>query len=66
MRFNVTIDRDEDGIWIVECPTIRCCVSQSQTKARAQESIRDAIYQCLMVRAERGMPLTVAEFVDAI
>ena len=28
MKFNVTIDRDEDGVWIVECPAIPGCVSQ--------------------------------------
>jgi len=28
MKLNVTIDRDEDGVWIVECPSIPGCVSQ--------------------------------------
>jgi predicted RNase H-like HicB family nuclease len=59
MRFNVTIDRDEDGIWIVECPSIPGCVSQGQTKQQALENIKDAISGCLEVRAERGMPLTI-------
>ena len=27
MRFSVTLDRDEDGVWIVECPSIPGCVS---------------------------------------
>lgn len=59
MKFNVTIDRDEDGVWIVECPSIPGCVSQGQTKEEALESIKDAIAACLQVRAERGLPLTV-------
>ncbi len=59
MKFNVTIDRDEDGIWIVECPSIPGCVSQGQSKGEALENIGDAIYQCLQVRAERGLPLTI-------
>ena len=59
MKFNVTIDRDEDGIWIVECPSIPGCVSQGQTKEEALENIKDAIAACLQVRAERGLPLTV-------
>ena len=59
MRFNVTIDRDEDGIWIVECPSIPGCVSQGHTKQDAIENIRDAISACLQVRAERGMPITI-------
>lgn len=59
MRFSVTLDRDEDGVWIVECPSIPGCVSQGQTKQEALESVKDAIAACLQVRAERGMPLTV-------
>jgi predicted RNase H-like HicB family nuclease len=59
MQFSVTIDRDEDGVWIVECPAIPGCVSQGETKAEALENIRDAISLCLQVRAERGLPLTI-------
>lgn len=59
MKFNVTIDRDEDGVWIVECPSIPGCVSQGATKTEALENIRDAIKLCLEVRAEHGMPLTI-------
>ncbi|MCY7321039.1 MAG: type II toxin-antitoxin system HicB family antitoxin [Phormidesmis sp. CAN_BIN36] len=59
MRFSVTLDRDEDGIWIVECPSIPGCVSQGQTRQEALENIKNAISACLQVRAERGMPLTV-------
>lgn len=64
MKFHITIDRDEDGIWIVECPAIPGCVSQGQSKDEALANIQDAIYQCLQVRAERSMPLT--EFMAAI
>jgi predicted RNase H-like HicB family nuclease len=59
MKFNVTLDRDEDGIWIVECPSIPGCVSQGNTKEEALENIKDAIAACLQVRAERGFPLTI-------
>ena len=59
MIFNVTIDRDEDGIWVVECPSIPGCVSQGDSKTEAVENIKDAIKACLEVRAEIGLPLTV-------
>lgn len=59
MKFSVTVDRDEDGAWIVECPSIPGCVSQGQTKEKALENIKDAIAACLQVRAERGLPLTL-------
>ncbi|MBM3839278.1 MAG: type II toxin-antitoxin system HicB family antitoxin [Verrucomicrobia bacterium] len=59
MKFAITVDRDEDGIWIVECPSIPGCVSQGKTKAEALKNIKEAIELCLEVRAERGLPLTV-------
>lgn len=60
------MERDEDGIWIVECPSIPGCVSQGYTKGKALENIKDAIAACLQVRAERGLPLTVQGIFSAI
>jgi predicted RNase H-like HicB family nuclease len=60
MVFNVTVDRDEDGVWVVECPSIPDCVSQGSTKEEALENIKDAIHLCLQVRAEKGYPLTIS------
>jgi predicted RNase H-like HicB family nuclease len=59
MKFQVTVDRDEDGIWITECPSFPGCISQGVTKDEAVKNIREAIRLCLEVRAERGLPLTV-------
>jgi len=54
MKFVATLDRDEDGIWISECPAIPGCVSQGSTRDEALANIREAIALCLEVRAERG------------
>lgn len=59
MQFVITIDRDEDGVWITQCPSIPGCVSQGQTKDEAIANIEEAIQSCLQVRAEQGLPLTV-------
>lgn len=59
MRFMVTLNRDEDGVWVVECPSIPGCVSQGATEEQALANIHDAIRDCLAVRAERGTPLTI-------
>jgi predicted RNase H-like HicB family nuclease len=59
MKFLVAIDRDEDGAWVAECPSIPGCVSQGQTRAEALKNVKEAIELCLEVRAEKGMPLTV-------
>jgi predicted RNase H-like HicB family nuclease len=50
MIFDVTLEKDEDGVWIVECPVIPGCVSQGKTKEDALENIKDAIELCLEVR----------------
>ncbi|HOO92894.1 MAG TPA: type II toxin-antitoxin system HicB family antitoxin [Opitutales bacterium] len=59
MNFTVTLDRDEDGVWVTECPSIPGCVSQGDSREEALRNIREAIALCLEVRSERGMPLTV-------
>jgi predicted RNase H-like HicB family nuclease len=59
MKFTVTIDRDETGTWVAECPSIPGCVSQGLTKPIALKNVREAIELCLEVRAERGLPLTI-------
>jgi predicted RNase H-like HicB family nuclease len=59
MKFLVAIDRDEDGAWVAECPSIPGCVSQGASREEALRNVKEAIEVCLEVRAEKGMPLTV-------
>lgn len=59
MKFVITLDRDEDGIWIAECPAIPGCVSQGGTRNEAIKNVQEAIALCLEVRAEQGIPLTI-------
>lgn len=59
MLFSVTLERDEDGVWVASCPSIPGCVSQGGTRDEALESVREAIGLCLEVRAEQGLPLTI-------
>jgi predicted RNase H-like HicB family nuclease len=59
MKFIITIFQDEDEMFIAECPSIPGCVSQGKTEQEAEKNIQEAIKECLEVRAEKGMPLTV-------
>ncbi len=59
MKFLIIIFQDEDGVFIAECPSIPGCVSQGKTEPEAEQNIREAIKECLEVRAEKGLPLTV-------
>ena len=60
MKFPISIYQDEDGMYIAECPSIPGCVSQGRTEAEAQSNLTDAIKECLAVRSEKGLPLTVS------
>jgi predicted RNase H-like HicB family nuclease len=59
MKFVTTLERDEDGVWVAECPSIPGCVSQGKSREEAIENIREAIAGCLETRAELGLPLTL-------
>ena len=59
MRLLVTLERDETGMLVVECPAIPGCISQGRTEDEALHNIREAIAGCLETRAARGMPLTI-------
>jgi predicted RNase H-like HicB family nuclease len=60
MKLVVTIERDETGMLVVECPAIPGCVSQGRTEEEALAGIREAIAACVEARAANGMPVTVA------
>ena len=60
MRLIVTLQRDETGMIVAECPAIPGCISQGKTEAEAIANIREAIQACVESRAANGMPLTVA------
>jgi predicted RNase H-like HicB family nuclease len=59
MKLLVTLESDETGMIVAECPAIPGCVSQGRTEAEALGNIREAITGCLETRSARGMPLTI-------
>ncbi|MBI4264128.1 MAG: type II toxin-antitoxin system HicB family antitoxin [Acidobacteria bacterium] len=59
MTFTITLVQDEDGMFVAECSAIPGCVSQGATADEAERNIRDTIRECLAVRRQQGLPLTV-------
>lgn len=59
MKLLVTLETDETGMVVAECPSIPGCVSQGRDEREALANIREAIAGCLEARAANGMPLTV-------
>jgi len=60
MKLIVTLEPDETGMIVVECPAIPGCVSQGKTEEEALINIQEAIEACLEARASAGLPLTVS------
>lgn len=60
MKLVVTLERDETGMIVAECPAIPGCISQGHTEDEALDNIREAIVACVETRAANGMPVTVA------
>ena len=44
MKFRVVIEQDEDGVFVVQCPSLPGCVSQGSSRSEAVANIRDAIH----------------------
>lgn len=59
MKFVVTIERDEDGVFVAECPAIPGCISQGKTRVAALQNIQESIGLCLETGRQEGLPLTV-------
>ncbi len=56
MRFLVTLEQDEAGYWVVECPALPGCLSQGPTRKEALHNIQEAILLSLETRKEHGLP----------
>jgi predicted RNase H-like HicB family nuclease len=54
MQLFVTLEHDEGGMLVAECPAIPGCVSQGRTEIEALDSIREAIAACIAARQAHG------------
>lgn len=43
MRYNVILEEDPDGGYVVHCPALSGCFSQGDTKKEALKNIKEAI-----------------------
>ena len=63
MKFRVLIERDEDGVFVAQVPSLPGCVSQGQTRADAVANIQEAIAGYLESLSDRNeaIPPTIEE-----
>ena len=59
MKFLVTLEQDEAGYWVVECPALPGCLSQGRTREEAVRNIGEAILLSLETRKAQGLPASV-------
>jgi len=50
MQFNIVIEQDEEGRYVVECLDLPGCLSEGETMREALENISEAIVGCLKSR----------------
>jgi antitoxin HicB len=43
MQYRVTIEQDEDGMFVAESPALPGCISQGTTRSKALANIQDAM-----------------------
>lgn len=58
----VIMYRDEDNYWVVECPSLKGCVSQGKTKEEALANIKEAIAGYITALEEDGLPVPEDNF----
>ena len=59
-EFYVLIEKDEDGFFVGEVPSLKACYSQGRTMDELLQNIREVIELCLEGQNE---PASILEFV---
>ena len=57
MRYRVTIEQDEDSVFVAEVPALPGCISQGRTRSEAIDNIKEAIAGYLDSLKEHGGPV---------
>jgi predicted RNase H-like HicB family nuclease len=57
MKYRVTIEQDEDNVFVAEVPVLPGCISQGNTRGEALENIKEAIELYLESLEAHGDPI---------
>jgi predicted RNase H-like HicB family nuclease len=53
--FHVTLEKDEEGWFVAECPALPGCVSQGKDEKEALENVQEAIRAWLWAEDEKAL-----------
>ena len=65
-KFRIIVEKDEDGIYIVSCPSLKGCYTQGDTVEDALENIKDAIKLHIESRKAIGESIPFEVLVDEV
>ncbi len=65
-KFRIIVERDEDGMYIAECPSLRGCYSQGATLEEALENVKDAIRLHIEARQSLGEEIPIEVVVEEV
>lgn len=66
MRFRIIFEKDEDGIFVAECPTLPGCISQGKTRMEALRNIKDAIRGYIENLKKHNEPIPPSIYEDIV
>lgn len=55
LHLPILIEQDEDGIFIVSCPTFKGCHSYGKTVEEGMESLKEVIEMCLQEENQESL-----------
>ena len=63
MKFRAIIEQDEDGNYIVQCPSLPGCISEGKTRGEALTNVKDAIegYLKSLKKHDEPIPPSIEE-----
>lgn len=56
-KFRVLIEKDEEGIYIAECPSLPGCISQGKSRDEAISNVKDAMKGYVESLRKHGEPV---------
>ena len=60
MKLRITIQQDEDGVFVATCPALPGCVSQGATRDKARANVKEAVAGYLESLKKHGEPIPPA------
>ena len=66
MKYRVTIEQDEDGIFVAKVPSLPGCISEGKTRKEALANIKDAIDGYLASLKKHGEPIPPSIYEEVV